>query len=60
MSHNELRFIHRLIGLVALKIIAIALIAWALLPAPARIDPASVVAPTVTPTAQVPGAGHDQ
>jgi hypothetical protein len=59
MPDNELRFIHRLIGLVALKIIAIALIAWALLPQPARIDPASVVAPTA-PTAHASGANHDQ
>lgn len=56
MPENELRFIHRLLGIVALKIMAIALIAWALLPQPAQIDPASVSAPT----ARAMGVGHDQ
>lgn len=59
MPDNELRFIHRLIGLVALKIMAIALIAWALLPQPASIDPANVVAPTAN-AARASGANHDQ
>jgi hypothetical protein len=56
MPDNELRFIHRLLGIVALKIMVIALIAWALLPQPAQIDPASVSAPTAHATA----ARHDQ
>ena len=56
MPDNELRFIHRMLGIVALKIMAIALIAWALLPQPAQIDPTSVSAPTMPAT----GARHDQ
>lgn len=56
MPENELRFIHRLLGIVALKIMAIALIAWALLPQPAQINPASVSAPTARAT----GDRHDQ
>ena len=56
MPDHELRFIHRLLGIVALKIMAIALIAWALLPQPAQIDPASVSAPT----AQATGVRDDQ
>ena len=46
MPDNERRFIRRLLGIVALKIMAIALIAWALLPEPGQINPASVSAPT--------------
>ena len=55
MSELEQRFIRRLLALVALKIAAIAGIAWALLPEPATIDPAHVISP-----AALSGARHDQ